>query len=298
MEDLMKKSLLVVFAVCVFLSTAVQAPAQQAPPIGPPKVLSMFREDIKPGRGAVHENVETGYVRAMQKAKWPVYYLAMTPVYGGTDAWFVTAYDSFAALQKDRDSAAKNAQLTADTDRMDVLDAEFRTGQRSIVCVLNEELSYGKPIDISQMRFFSITTVRVRPGHDDEYREARKILVDALKKANADTNTSFYAVTAGMPGGTYMIFTPRKSLAELDPNPPMGKAVQDAMGESNTKKRQKLIADSVTGTDISIYAISAKMSYVPKEWAKTGGEFWAPKPRPVVAKKPAPAEKPAEKKGQ
>lgn len=295
----MKKSLLVVFAVCVFVSTAVQAVAQQSPPPGPPKILSMFREDIKAGRGAAHENVEIGYVRAMQKAKYPVYYLAMTAAFGGSDAWFVTAYDSFAALQKDRDDQNKNAQLTADTQRMDAMDAEFRTGQRSIVCVLNEELSYGKPFDVSQMRFFSITTVRVRPGHDAEYREARKILVDALKKANADANTSFYSVSAGMPGGTYMIFTPRKSLAELDPNPAMGKAIQDAMGEDTNKKRQKLISDSVTGTDVSIYAISAKMSYVPKEWAKTGGDFWAPKPtpKPVVAKKPA-AEKPAEKKGQ
>jgi hypothetical protein len=295
----MKKSLLFLFALCVVLSTAVQGAAQQSPPTGPPKVLSMFREDVKPGRGAAHENVETGYVRAMQRAKWQVYYLAMTPVFGGTDTWFVTGYDSFASLQKDRDNANKNSQLTADNDRTDALDAEFRTGQRSIVCVLNEELSYGKPIDISQMRFFSITTVRVRPGHDEEYREARKILVDALKKANSDSHTAFYSVAAGMPGGTYMIFTPRKSLAELDPNPAMGKAVQDAMGEGNTKKRQKLIADSVTGTDVSIYAFSAKMSYVPKEWAKTGGDFWTPKPPPPprpAAKKPAAADKAAEKK--
>jgi hypothetical protein len=37
------------------------------------------------------------------------------------------------------------------------------------------------------------------------------------------------------------------------------------------------------------------MSYVPKEWIKTGGDFWAPKPppppRPAAAKKPADAEK-------
>jgi hypothetical protein len=293
----MKKSLLFVFAMCVIVSAAVQAAAQ--PPTGPPKVLSMFREDIKAGRGTAHENVETGYVRAMQKAKWPVYYLAMTPVFGGTDAWFVTAYDSFASLQKDRDNTGKNAQLTADTDRMDVLDAEFRTNQRAIVCVLNEELSYGKPIDISQMRFFSITTVRVRPGHDEEYREARKILVDAFKKANADANTALYSVAAGMPGGTYMIFTPRKSLAELDPNPAMGKAIQDAMGEGNSKKRQKLLGESVNGTDTSVYAFSAKMSYVPKEWAKTGGDFWTPKPPPpprTAVKKPAAADKAAEKK--
>jgi hypothetical protein len=296
----MKKTFLVVFAVCVFVSTAVQSSAQQPAPTGPPKVLSMFREDIKAGRGAAHENVETGYVRAMQRAKYPVYYLAMTAAFGGTDAWFVTAYDSFAELQKDRDNQNKNAQLTADTERMDALDAEFRTGQRSIVCVLNEELSYGGAIDISQMRFFSITTVRVRPGHDEEYREARKILVDALKKAKSDSHTALYSVAAGMPGGTYMIFTPRKSLAELDPNPAMGKAIQDAMGDGNSKKRQKLLGESVTGTDTSIYAFSAKMSYVPKEWAKSGDGFWAPKPspRPVVAKKPAATEKPAEKKGQ
>jgi hypothetical protein len=39
------------------------------------------------------------------------------------------------------------------------------------------------------------------------------------------------------------------------------------------------------------------MSYVPKEWAKTGGDFWTPKPAPRPAvKKPAATEKPAEKK--
>ena len=297
----MRKNLVFVFAVCVFVSTGLQAAAQQPPPPGPPKVLSMFREDIKAGRGAAHEKVETGYVRAAQRAKWPVYYIAMTAVYGGSDAWFLTGYDSFAALQKDHENAEKNTQFTADNERMDALDAEFRTGQRNIVCVLNEELSYGTAVDISQMRFFSVNTVRVRPGHDQEYREARKIIVDALKKANADAHSAFYSVTAGMPGGTYLVFTPRKSLAELDPNPAMSKAVQDAIGEDNTKKRQKLLTDSVISSETSIYAFSPKMSYVPKEWAKTGGDFWTPKPPPPprpAAKKPAAGDKPAEKKTQ
>ncbi len=291
----MKKMLLLVFAICLFVSTAFEARAQA----GPPKVLSIFREEIKAGRGAAHENLETGYVHAAQKAKWPVYSLAMTAEIGGTDAWFMTAYDSFAAMAKDREDIRKNAQLLAEYDRLDARDAEFRTGQRSIVCVLNEELSYGGPIDISQMRYFSVNTVRVRPGHDQEYREARKILVDALKKANANSHSAFYSVTAGMPNGTYLILTPRKSLAELDPNPTMGKAVQDALGEDNVKKRQKLIADSVISTETTIYAFSPKMSYVPKEWAKTGGDFWTPKPPPPprpAAKKPADGEKPAEKK--
>jgi hypothetical protein len=297
----MKKNLLFVFAVCVFVSTGLQAAAQQSAPTGPPKVLAIFREDIKPARSAAHEKVETGYVRASQKAKWPVYYIAMTAVYGGSDAWFLTGYDSFAALQKDHENAEKNTQFTADNERMDALDAEFRTGQRAIVCVLNEELSYGTAVDISQMRFFSVTTLRVRPGHDQEYTEARKLIVDAFKKANADVHSVVYSVSAGLPNGTYLIFTPRKSLAELDPNPARGKAIEDALREDNAKKRQKLLADSVISTETSIYAFSPKMSYVPKEWARTGGEFWTPKPPPPprpAAKKPAAGDKAAEKKTQ
>ncbi len=290
----MKKTLLSLFAICLFVSTALESRAQG----GPPKVLSIFREDIKAGRGAAHEIVESGYVQASQKAKWPVYYLAMTAEIGGSDAWFVTAYDSFAALAKDRADSRKNVQLTAEFDRLDAKDAEFRTGQRSMVCVLNEELSYGGPIEISQMRYFSVNTVRVRPGHDQEYQEARKILVEALKKANAPANSILYSVAAGMPNGTYLVFTPRKSLAELDPNPAVAKAVQEALGEENAKKRQKLLGDSVIGSETIIYAFSPRMSYVSKEWAKTGGEFWAPKPPPApkaVAKKPV-GEKPGEKK--
>lgn len=290
----MKKTLLLVFAICLFVSTAFEARAQS----GPPKILSIFREDIKAGKGAAHEKLETGYVRAAQKAKWATHYLAMTPVFGGSDAWYVTAFDSFAALEMDRQNAQKNVQFTADNERMDALDAEYRTGQRAIVCVLNEELSYGSSLDISQMRYFSVNTVRVRPGHDQEYQEARKLIAEAVKKANPNAHSAFYAVTAGMPGGTYLIFTPRKSLAELDPNPAMGKAVQDALGEDNAKKRLKLIGDSVISTETTIYAFSPKMSYVPKEFAKTGGDFWTPKPPPPpkpVAKKPE-GEKPADKK--
>ena len=209
----MKKSLLFVFAMCVCLSTTLEAAAQQSAPMSPPKVLSIFREEIKAGRGAAHEKLETGYVRAFQKAKWPVYSLAMTAAYGGTEAWFVNIYDSFSSLQKDRENFEKNPQLTADFERLDALDAEFRSGQRTIVCVLNEEMTYGGRFDVSQMRYFSVNTVRVRPGHDQEYQEARKLIVEAVKKANPNAHSVFYAVTAGMPNGTYLIFTPRKSLA-------------------------------------------------------------------------------------
>jgi hypothetical protein len=119
-----------------------------------------------------------------------------------------------------------------------------------------------------------------------------------MKKANPNARSTFYSVAAGLPSGTYLVFTPRKSLAELDPNPAIAKAVQDALGDENRIKRQKLLGDSVISSETTIYAFNPKMSYVPKEWAKTGGEFWTPKPPPAVravAKKPE-AEKTASNK--
>src|SRR5215475_1708773 len=106
----MKNAFLTFFAICLVVLGAVESRAQE----GPPKVLSIFREDIKAGRSAGHESLETGYVQASRKANWPVYYIAMTAEMGGSDAWFVTAYPSFAALAKDRVDSRKNAAMSAE----------------------------------------------------------------------------------------------------------------------------------------------------------------------------------------
>ena len=60
----MKKEWMILFAICVLAALAPQAIAQTPP--SPPKVLSIFREEIKPGRGAAHEKLEAGYPAAMR----------------------------------------------------------------------------------------------------------------------------------------------------------------------------------------------------------------------------------------
>jgi hypothetical protein len=37
------------------------------------KVLQIFREQVKPGKGAAHETVEAGWPKAFAKAKWPTH---------------------------------------------------------------------------------------------------------------------------------------------------------------------------------------------------------------------------------
>jgi hypothetical protein len=276
----MRKSFLFLFAVSVFLSSILQASAQapQTPP-PTPRVLFIFREDVKAARTGDHEQHEIGYVRALQKANWPTLSLALSSIAGANDAWFISGYESYAAMEKDFTAMRKNEVLMKEFSRLDAADAEFRTNQRGIIVTLREDISHQVPVVIPQMRYFQINTVRVRPGHEEEWFEARRILVEALKKAKVDTPSTVFQVAAGMPNGTFLVITPRKSLAEMDPNPDRGRAVREALGEDGINKRRKLISDSVITSETSIYGFSPGMSYVTKEFARAGGEdFWHPKP--------------------
>src|SRR5437868_6305220 len=102
----MRKEWMIPFAICVLAALAPQAIAQTPPP---PKVLTIFREDVKPGRSAAHEKLEAGYPAAMRKAKWTTYSLAMTSVSGVGDAWFLTGYPSLEAMEADHRNTEKNA---------------------------------------------------------------------------------------------------------------------------------------------------------------------------------------------
>jgi hypothetical protein len=266
----------------------VSAQTQQTQ--GPPNVLFIFREEVKAARGDAHERLEAGYVRALQKANWQTYSLAISSISGPHDAWFMTGYESYAAMEKDRMAMNRHAELISEFERLDAADAEYRTSQRGIIATYRPALSHNvAAMNIAQMRYFQINTVRLRPGHEEEWMEARRILVDALKKANVPVPSAVYGITSGMPNGTFLVFTPRKSLAEMDPNPDRARAVQEALGEDNVKKRQKLISDSVISTETSIYAFSPRMSYVAKEWIAAAPDFWAPKQ--MVAMRPAPRSK-------
>ena len=73
----------------VFLSPLYQALAQPPTSPSPPKVLRIYREEVKPGKVAAHEKVEVGWPQAFTKANYAVHYLAMTSMAGPYEAWFI-----------------------------------------------------------------------------------------------------------------------------------------------------------------------------------------------------------------
>src|SRR5437016_4872146 len=89
----------------LLLGAVVSAAAQSndaAMQQSPPKVLQIGREEVKVGKGAAHAKYEAAWTQAMVAAKYSTPFLAMTSVTGPNEAWWLTGFDSFAALETER----------------------------------------------------------------------------------------------------------------------------------------------------------------------------------------------------
>jgi len=290
----MRKSILFGFALGMIFSTGTLATAQQ-PTAGPPPVLQIVREDIKTGMMEAHSREANATVRIWAKAKSPHHRLALVPVAGNeNEVMYFWGFDSMAAFGKAQQDLDKiGVTYKADFDRTRHSGEDYHSAQREMIARLRPDLSYNGPADIAHSRFMRVETIRVRPGHASEFEEARKIMSAAHEKAKVDEHMAVYQVMGGTQAGTYIVLIPWKSLADADGVQPLphGKAYQDALGESGTKKIASLYSDSIVFNDVGIYAFNPQLSYVFKEWVDADPGYWTLKP--ISAPGPAPAKKKA-----
>lgn len=252
------------------LSTAAEAP---------PKVLQIIREEVKPGKGAAHEKIEAGWPAAFRKANGAGYYIAMTAVSGPNEAWFVGAWDSLAAAEKETKAYDDNAILTAELQRLGAQDGELLSRISSQWALYREDLSYQPDVDIAKMRYFSIQTVRLNPGHRRDLVAANKLIIEMHQKAKMDEHWATYEVVSGAANSTFLIFFPMQSMADIDAGDLMhGKAYQDSVGEEGRARIADLQGAAIQSQETALFAFSPKMSYVSKVFSDRDPEFWNPKP--------------------
>ncbi len=253
----------------------------------PSAILRFLREDIKPGKSAAHEKTELAFVRAFSKSQYP-HYTALVSTTGPTHALFLERYETFAALEQAMAVGDKEPMKSL-LDQADAQDGELRSGERNLIATFREELSY-QPVapNLPKYRFYSITTVRVRPGHVDDFETLTKLLGAYWEKIGSKQRRVVYGVTSGAPAGTYLILSGMETLASMDPPRPVTRPAE-SFGAEDWARYQKLLSDIVVSTENVLYAVSPRMSYPSKEFIEADPDFWAPKPKPAAAVKPAAA---------
>ena len=263
------------------LLTAVFQLSAQAPE--PPKVLLMTREDIKEGKSAAHEKSEAKVAQMFAKNKYPAYYVGMTTVTGSSQAWFMEAHDSFVSVTE----AQKFIEKMPEFETLDATDSEYRTSSRSWLAVYRPDLSYhaaqGEEA-LPKARYFTVTTVRVRVGHEPEFAELVKDALKALEKSGDDQPFATYQVTSGLPAGTFLLMEPSASLKAMDEGPARRRAVVQAMGDADFAKFLRNVSEVIVTEEPILLSINPKMSYVSKSFAAVDPDFWTPAPAKAVSK--------------
>jgi hypothetical protein len=277
---------------------------------GPPPVLVLGREDVKPGRMGAHEKVSTAYAALFAKASPDDSWLGLTPISGeDTAVLFLVGYPSFAAAEASHmhfeASLAKDAALKAENDRLDAQSADMRTSSRTAWFVHRPALSYHAPKmgDVAKSRLVRVTTYRIKPGHVPDWNDYVKTLNAAREKAGVSwMSSAAYESQVGAAGGTFLSFQFSRGMAELDELVAKAderqKAIDAALGgDEVVKKRRQLISEIlVEPATTNLYAINRAESHPGATFAALDPDFWTPKPAAAATGKALATKKEAPKK--
>ena len=216
----MSKNCVSLLVVCLLLAGVSTAYAQQQASPGPPRVLQISREEIKPDKGLAHEQQAKHYVQLLAKANSPYYRLALLPVTGDESEvvylWGIDSYAEAEKFGKDSDKWATET-LKADFDQLQRESEGLHASVRNMLANYREDLSFRPTHEsVSQARYMQAITFRVRPGHEADFAEAVKIVRAANEKLNVDVHWFIYQVSSGAPSPTFLVIVPRKSFQELD----------------------------------------------------------------------------------
>ena len=270
--------LCLVFTGLVSIGSSNLAAQDQGSMAGPPRILQIVMEVLKPGQGGnPHIKTESAFVQALTDAKWPTHYFGMDALTGPSRALFFTPYDSFEAWQKDLDAMMKNSTLSAAIDSASVADGALLTGLQTSVYLYREDLSLRAPVEISHLRYWDITLFRLKPGHEKDFEDLAKMYMAAFQKV-PNAHWATFEKTYGTDSGTwFIIVTPMNSLAEVDQSLRDGKTFDSSVSEEQKKKMRELTAECFEGIESNLYATNPKMSYPPDSWLKGDPTFWGQK---------------------
>ena len=282
---------------CALLTVACGAPGlvaaqaqSQGLPTSQPSLITIIREEVKVGRSADHAKIEAGWPAAFGKANSPDYYLAMTSMTGMPEAWFIIPAANHAAYDQINRRYDNNAAMTAELDRLSRADAEVLNSIRTIQAVARPDLSMGAYPDLTKQRYWEISVVRVRPGHEEEFDAAAKAYGASAQRSVPSTQFRIYQIVAGMPTPSYIIFSSVSSYGDFDQMMADGMKTMQSATATEQAALHKFSTDATLSWETNRFRLDPKMSYVSRDVRATDAAFWGAMPattRPAAPARPS-----------
>ena len=278
--------LLLAMVCCLSVSQAQQAQS------APPAILEIYRDPVKPAKIAEYTRIEGEAALACARANtWP--YLTLQSITGPqTEVWYVEGFDSYDAVEHSSQPFTRNATLSAELSRLMEAKANLVGEARVVFAHFRDDLSSNVELVQPRARFFNVTLVTVRPGHEREFEEIHRTLKSVRQKAGAADNRVVYQIASGMPKNIYLIFSAHRSLQNagvaLDP------AMDDYAADVDDSTRNRLddyTRVAVQSSETWLFSVNPAMSNPAGEWIADDPEFWRSSP---PLQRQAPPRKPTE----
>jgi len=126
---------------------------------GPPQILQVVREPLKVGEEAAYAAIENETARACAELKCPHPHLALEPLGGPKEIWWLNSFASEADRQRVTDDYSRNGPLMAVLERNSKRKASVTGTPVNLVLNYRPDLSRGVRWELACARFVVLTAL-------------------------------------------------------------------------------------------------------------------------------------------
>jgi hypothetical protein len=244
-------------------------------PVAPPKLVLLVRQQTRFGSEGERRKLGIQMSRACDGLDVPNSWIDLESITGEPGALYFDPLDSFEQADK---AVAVWGQLYRAHPELAGIQEQIKalvTSERTLIAVRRDDLGYRTDfIDLSKMRFMRVLEVRLRPGYENSFVEAFKILAAAYERINASTPWVVYQVNVGMPSPAFLVFVPQRALRQNDDLLSWRRDLRQAEGEERAHRMEQIAREAYQSTESHLYAVSPETSHVSREFAAGDPQFW------------------------
>jgi|SRR5215472_23110 len=272
------KTLTVVCLAYLFLFGTMFCLGQEGSPNQPAKFIHITQDIVKEGSFPEYESLQIERAKALYAANWPQVLIALKTITGpDLEVLRISFFNSFEERANEKKEIGKNSALSAKLKEIAQKESLLLQSRREIDAHYQPKISYQGNFNWADMRFMSIISIHLKPGHGSEYLQNRAIVLKAHSEAKLPENLAIYTVYSGALSSTYLIMRPVTSLKGFDEMEAMhGDAYGAVLGDENREKVHELFAASVETEEEDYFGFDHVLSYTTTAWAGSNSDYWKP----------------------
>jgi hypothetical protein len=272
------KTLTVVCLAYLFRFGTTFCLAQEGTPNQPAKFIHITQDIVKEGSFPEYESLQVERAKALYAANWPQVLIALKTITGpDLEVLRISFFNSFEERANEKKEMGKQSALSAKLKEIAQKESLLLQSRREIDAHYQPKISYQGNFNWADMRFMSIISIHLKPGHGSEYLQNRAIVLKAHSEAKLPENLAIYTVYSGALSSTYLIMRPVTSLKGFDEMEAMhGDAYGAVLGDENREKVHELFAASVETEEEDYFGFDHVLSYTTAAWAGTNSDYWKP----------------------